>query len=64
MAGSLIVGDFPADQRVIAAGCAFLATAQGVVVATHQAAGAEERQIFAVKETKVLIVADQGTTMP
>src|SRR5471030_2141336 len=58
VARALVVRDCALDQRVVTAHTQLLALTQRLVMATQGLARAEDRQVIAVKQPKVLVVAD------
>ena len=60
MAGALVIGNVALQQRVLAVARGLAADAQGIVVATHALAGAEDGQVLPIEQAQVLVVADQG----
>src|SRR5690606_678850 len=59
VAGALVVGDVAANQRIVRRGAGLTARAARVVVAAHALARAEDRQVLAVEQPQMLVVADQ-----
>ena len=62
MAGPLVIGDVTPEQRVVGVRPSLVTEAESVVMAAHGAAGAEDGEVLAVKQTEMLVISDQGAS--